>query len=231
MPESSVQSNEFRWTEADAYLFDIDGTLLNTRDLVHWNALNRAMLQVYGVDTTIAGISYHGKTDLGILRAALERAGISNGAFERSLPQALDVVRQHVDQNAEQLVTDVCCAIPEVLARLHRAGKLLAVASGNLESVGWKKVEAAGLRRYFQFGCFSDRDEFRADIFKRAVAEARSRVGQHARVCFIGDTPEDIRAARSAGAQIIAVGTGVYKVNELSALGADACVESCSDLT
>jgi phosphoglycolate phosphatase len=230
MPEDILQPNAFRWTESDVYLFDIDGTLLNTRDLVHWHALNRAMLEVYGVNTTIAGISYHGKTDLGILRAALERAGISNGTFEQKLPLALHVVRQHVSENATQLVTDVCCAIPEILARLHGSGKLLGVASGNLESVGWKKVEAAGLRHYFQFGCFSDRDEFRADIFKRAVAEARSRAGQHAKVCFVGDTPEDIRAARSAGAHIIAVATGVYKADELSLLGADACVASCSDL-
>ena len=49
MPEDLLQPNPFRWTESDAYLFDIDGTLLNTRDLVHWNALNRAMLEVYGV--------------------------------------------------------------------------------------------------------------------------------------------------------------------------------------
>jgi beta-phosphoglucomutase-like phosphatase (HAD superfamily) len=90
------QAFQSRWMDADAYLFDIDGTLLNTRDLVHWNALNRAMLEVYGVDTTIAGISYHGKTDLGILRAALERSGITNGVFAQKLSQALEIVRQHV---------------------------------------------------------------------------------------------------------------------------------------
>src|SRR5438477_12278761 len=95
---ASVRSDQSGWMDADAYLFDIDGTLLNTRDLVHWNALNRAMLEVYGVNTTIAGISYHGKTDLGILRAALDRAGISNGDFEQKLPQALDVVRRHVSE-------------------------------------------------------------------------------------------------------------------------------------
>jgi|SRR6185369_11301129 len=230
MPEISTGTDTFRWMDADAYLFDIDGTLLNTRDLVHWNALNRAMLEVYGIDTTIAGISYHGKTDLGILRAALERAGISSGVFEQRLPLALDVVRRHVNENASQLVVEVCRAIPEILEKLHSSGKLLAVASGNLESVGWKKVEAAGLQRYFRFGCFSDHDEFRADIFKRAVNEARSRSGQQAKVCFIGDTPEDVRAARSAGAHIIAVCTGVYQAEELSVLGADACVASCSDL-
>jgi phosphoglycolate phosphatase len=73
---TSSPSNGFRWTEFEAYLFDIDGTLLVTRDLVHYNALNRAMREVYGVDTTIDDITYHGKTDLGILRAALARAGV-----------------------------------------------------------------------------------------------------------------------------------------------------------
>ena len=223
-------ADTFRWMDADAYLFDIDGTLLNTRDLVHWNALNRAMLEAYGVDTTIAGISYHGKTDLGILRAALERAGITDGAFEKRLPLALDIVRKEVSENARDLVTEVCCAIPEVLENLHRSGKLLGVASGNLESVGWHKVEAAGLRKYFQFGCFSDHQEFRAEIFKRAVHKARAHAGQQAKVCFIGDTPEDVRAARAAGAQIVAVCTGTYQAEELSALNPDACIASCSDL-
>lgn len=55
----------------DAYFFDIDGTLLVTSDLVHWNGLHKAMLEVYGIDTTIEGLLYHGKTDIAILRNAL----------------------------------------------------------------------------------------------------------------------------------------------------------------
>ena len=34
----AIPLNGFRWMEGDAYLFDIDGTLLVTRDLVHRNA-------------------------------------------------------------------------------------------------------------------------------------------------------------------------------------------------
>jgi hypothetical protein len=41
--EASSHPNGFRWMPADAYLFDIDGTLLNTHDQVHYEALNRAM--------------------------------------------------------------------------------------------------------------------------------------------------------------------------------------------
>ena len=37
--------NTFRWDAADAYLFDIDGTLLNSRDGVHYNAFHNAVRQ------------------------------------------------------------------------------------------------------------------------------------------------------------------------------------------
>src|SRR5262249_9597488 len=154
---------------------------------------------------------YHGKTDLGILRAALERVQIMADTFELGLPRALGVVRREVTENAKHLNPEVCEAIPEFLAKLKSAGKLLGVASGNLESVGWQKIPAARLRHYFSFGCFSDECERRTEIFCRAVSEARRRMGSSAQVCFVGDTPEDIRAAREAGAQVIAVCTGIFK--------------------
>ena len=222
--------NGFRWMDADAYLFDIDGTLLITRDGVHRNALHRAMREAYNVDTTIDGIAYHGKTDLGILRAALERVGISGTRFEESLPEALEIVCQDVSVNAKRVTPTLCCAIPDVLVELKAAGKLLGLASGNLESVGWLKVEAAGLRDFFSFGCFSDIHESRADIFRQGVAEVRRRLGESANVYFVGDTPEDIKAARLAESKIIAVCTGIFRADELAVHEPDACVASCAEL-
>jgi len=215
---------------ADAYLFDIDGTLLITRDGVHRNALHQAMLEAYGVDTTIDGIAYHGKTDLGILRAALERFGIPGDRFEANLPAAMEIVRREVSANANLIEPIVCSAIPEVLAELKAAGKLLGVASGNLESVGWLKVEAAGLREFFSFGCFSDHNESRANIFRQGVTEVQRMLGEAAQVCFIGDTPEDIKAARFANSKIVAVCTGIFKAEELACHQPDACVASCAEL-
>ena len=220
----------FRWQAADAYLFDIDGTLLVTRDYVHWNALNHAMLEVYGVDTTIEGIAYHGKTDLGILRAALERSGISGAAFEEKLAPALEVICREVSAHKNDIVAEVCPGIPEVLATLMSSGKLLGVASGNLESVGWQKIAAAGLREFFSFGCFSDRTEMRRDIFCSAVREVKARLGSQATVCFVGDTPEDIKAAKAANAPIIAVSTGIFSLAELQAYSPDLCIDSCAGL-
>jgi len=226
----AIKSNGFRWMNSDAYLFDIDGTLLISRDRVHRNALHQAMREAYGVDTTIDGIAYHGKTDLGILRAALERAGISGDRFDANLPAALEVICREVSANASRITPTVCSAIPQVLRELQAAGKLLAIASGNLESVGWLKVEAAGLRDFFSFGCFSDHHESRADIFRQGVTEAQRRLGEAAQVCFIGDTPEDVKAARLANSKIVAVCTGIFTADELRHYEPDACVASCAEL-
>jgi len=226
----AIKSNGFCWMNADAYLFDIDGTLLISHDRVHRDALHRAMREAYGVDTTIDGIAYHGKTDLGILRVALERVGVPGDRFEASLPSALEIVCREVSANANLITPTACSAIPQVLAELQAAGKLLGLASGNLESVGWLKVEAAGLREFFTFGCFSDHYESRADIFRQGVIEARRRLGESAQACFIGDTPEDIKAARFANSKIVAVCTGIFKADELATHEPDACVASCAEL-
>src|SRR5581483_367243 len=214
---------------ADAYIFDIDGTLLVTRDLVHWNALHQAMVEAYGVDATIEGIQYHGKTDLSILRAALARAGVSDGRFEAGLLRALEIVRREVEANYRDLKPIVCRGVLEMLASLGASGKLLGIASGNLKTVGWRKIEAAGLRRFFSFGCFSDHHESRAEIFRNAVACAAEKRGANPRVCFIGDTPSDIEAARNVGAQILAVASGTFSFEQLNACSPDLCVADCSE--
>lgn len=216
--------------EADVYLFDIDGTLLVTRDLVHWNGLRQAMLEVYGVDTTIAGLAYHGKTDVAILRAALARCGVPDQTFYANLPSALSVICREVSANAAGLIVDVCPSIPQALEQLRDRGKLLGIASGNLEQVGWHKVAAAGLREYFTFGSFGDASEQRSAIFENAVKLARTLAGHGASLCFVGDTPDDIRAARSVKAKIVAVCTGTFTYNELAGHNPDLCCRSCADL-
>jgi len=216
--------------EADAYVFDIDGTLLVTRDLVHWNALYKAMLEAYGVDTTIEGIPYHGKTDIGILRAALERCVVTGPRFEEGLPVALAIICREVAAHTSEICAGACTGIPELLSELQQSGKLLAIASGNLESVGWHKVTAANVRQFFSFGSFGDCREARADIFDHAKSEVQRRIGGNARVCFVGDTPEDVRSARKVGSQVIAVATGTFGFQELNELGPDACCQSCAEL-
>ncbi len=218
------------WATADAYLFDIDGTLLNTRDGIHFHAFRNALRQLFGVDGTIDGVPVHGNTDLGILRAVLRREGIEGDEFEAKLPILIRSMCDEVQRNAANIRVELCPAIPELLARLHAAGKLLGIVSGNLEAIGWAKIEAAALSRYFSFGSFSDRRELRENIFQHGIDEARRILGAEAAVMVIGDTPSDIDAARKVGIPIVSVATGIFPVEQLHALGPDYCVTCCTEL-
>src|SRR6185437_14174981 len=103
------------------------------------------------------------------------------------------------------------------------------VASGNLETVGWHKIEAAGLRDFFSFGFFSDQHESRTQIFANAVKHVNNQLGFAAGICFIGDTPSDVEAAKQVGAQILAVASGTFSLEELAAFSPDLCVSHCGE--
>lgn len=216
--------------KAEAYFFDIDGTLMVSRDLVHWHAMHQAMLEVFGLDANFDGIPYHGKTDPAILRMAVTRHGISESTFHEKLPAALGVVCREVSAHASGLQPAVCPSVPQLLAEIRSLDKLLGVATGNLETVGWHKLTAAGIREFFACGSFGDNFELRTAIFDHAVSTAKHRMGQSATVCFIGDTPDDIQAARKVNAKVVAVGTGIFSAEELARLAPDLCCSSCQDV-
>jgi len=149
--------------------------------------------------------------------------------FESKLPKALAVVGCDVEANWRQIVPEICPSIRQLLQSIRDSGQLIGVASGNLETVGWRKLEAAGLREFFTFGCFSDHCESRVGIFRRAIETATQLLGPQARTCFIGDTPADVQAAKEVGANILAVATGTFSFEELSACSPDLCVSHCGE--
>jgi phosphoglycolate phosphatase-like HAD superfamily hydrolase len=215
---------------ASAYLFDIDGTLVNTRGAVHYFAFKDALRTVLGIDATIDGVPVHGNTDIGILRAVCRLKNVPNGEFEKHLPKIVKMMSEEVIARKAEIIPDICPSIPELLAELERRGKLMGVVTGNFEAIGWAKIEAAGLRQYFSFGSFSDRTERRADIFRNGLAEVGRRLGPGATTFVVGDTPSDISAAKEVGMPIISVATGIYPRDELLALDPDVCVECCTQL-
>jgi phosphoglycolate phosphatase len=228
--ERAFVRSGFRWDAADAYLFDIDGTLLNSRDAVHYFSFHHALRDVLGLEASIDGVPVHGNTDLGILRAVLQRAGLDNAAIDAHIPQIVARMCAEVERNQEQLQPEICPSILDIIAHLRAAGKVLGAASGNLETVGWLKLQKAGLRPMFAFGSFSFPRESRADIFQHGIDLARQRLGRHASVTIVGDTPSDIEAARAVGAPIIALATGIFSFADLMARDPDACFACGTDL-
>ncbi len=220
----------FNWRGFDAYLFDIDGTLLNSRDAVHYEAFLIAMRELYGRAVGLEGVAVHGSTDPIILLAALEQSGICEAEGRAALTAAMARMCAEVEARAEELRPELCGAVPKLLAELKSQGKLLGVTSGNVERIGWAKLKAAGIGEYFSFGSFSDRNETRTEIFRWGAEEARRRLGGEARVCFVGDTPADVAAAKACGFPVIAVATGIFSQVELAKGEPEMCIPDCEAL-
>jgi phosphoglycolate phosphatase len=222
-------ASDFDWRAFDAYLFDIDGTLLTSRDAVHYDAFLSALRHLSGRALNLEGITVQGSTDPIILLDALRLAGLHEAEVRSFLPHAIERMCAEVESRVAELRPELCPAVPELLAELHAAGKVLGVTSGNLEPIGWAKLKAAGIAHYFSFGSFSDRHESRVEIFRWGARRAQE-LHEGARVCFVGDTPADIAAAKACGFPVIAVATGIYSVLELVGGGPELCISACEAL-
>jgi phosphoglycolate phosphatase-like HAD superfamily hydrolase len=218
-----------KWLDADAYLFDIDGTLLNAKGRVHYNAFTSALDRIFGLRTTIDGVRWAGNTDIGILREVLEREGLSAAELDYKLREVIDHMSAEVERNREVVRAEVCPSIGDIVRALHAAGKTLGIVSGNFSRIGWVKVEAAGLREYFSLGFFADQFPTRTEIFRAAIEDIRIRKGPDVRVCVVGDTPSDIQSAKANYVPVIAVATGGFGYEELRAYSPDICLRCCDE--
>ncbi len=220
----------FVWDTQDAYLFDIDGTLLRTRDRIHVDSFASSIHRVTGFEVTLAGVVLHGHTDTGILREAFQRAGIPPEIFEQHTSAILAAMGETVSDQRQSMDLIRMPGVEQALRHLAARGALLGVATGNLEMIGWIKVEQAGLREWFRFGGFSDNFPVRSELIAHAAQKARDLAGSSASICVVGDTPRDIEAAHANHLPVIAVATGRYTFDELNALKPEACTTSLTDL-
>jgi len=220
----------FSWDEQNAYLFDIDGTILRCRDRVHIDSVATSVRRVTGFEITLAGIALQGNTDTGILREACARAGVPADFLEPQISAILDAMCRNVADRRGELKLELMPGIEQTLSHLADRGAILGVATGNLEMIGWIKIEHAGLREYFHFGGFSDHFPIRSELIGHAARKARELAGATARVCVVGDTPRDIEAAHANSLPVIAVATGHSSFETLLEHRPEVCATSLADL-
>lgn len=229
----------FRWDEQRAYLVDIDGTLLRHQDRIHVDSFFESVQKVMGRELVLDGVRLAGNTDPGILRDAFRLASVEEEAWRPHRDDVLKAMCATVAARRGELQPVVMPGVEATLRHLQRRGALLGLATGNLEEIGWIKVENAGLRSWFTFGGFCDRFEARAEMIADAAEQARMLLASTANghgaqaagtVCVIGDTPFDVEAARDNGLPTIAVATGRYSFDDLMEHRPEACASTLEAL-
>src|SRR5438445_3566130 len=101
--------------QADICIFDIDGTLLNSRDAVHYFAFLNAIREIFKVEANTDGIHMHGNTDIGILRAVSQRAGIPPAALDAELSGIITRMCAEVESKSQDLRPELCPSVRQLI--------------------------------------------------------------------------------------------------------------------
>jgi phosphoglycolate phosphatase-like HAD superfamily hydrolase len=198
--------------------WDIDGTLLTTgkAGVPAWEA---AVREVTGREFALSSIRVPGLTDYQIAVRTFELLGVDTDPqtvarmvrrYEELLPESLPRKQGRVLPNVREI-------LDELRGRADVRSYLL---TGNTRGGARAKLTHYGLFDYFPDGAFAEDAGDRSTIAARALELAR-RAGPVAGdgVFVVGDTPHDIHCANAIGARTIAVGTGGYSLEELTAHG------------
>jgi phosphoglycolate phosphatase len=211
-------------------LFDIDGTLVRRAGPHHRQALVDAVRQVTGLETTTEGIPVHGMLDPDILARMMQAGGLDDGAIRGAMAAVIEAAQDLYQESVPDLRDKLCPGVAPLLDRLQGQGIVLALVTGNLTRIGWRKLERAGLNQYFRFGAFGEMAATRGGLVRLAIEQARRQgwIRDAANISFVGDAPQDVMAAKENGIRSIAVRTGITPPEELEACLPDVLLD---DLT
>jgi phosphoglycolate phosphatase-like HAD superfamily hydrolase len=196
--------------------WDIDGTLLTTGK-AGVPAWEQAVRETTGKEFQLSSIRVPGLTDYQIAVRTFEMLGVRTtgdalmrmvARYEELLPSTLPLKQGRVLPNVREIL-ETLRPRPDVRSYL---------LTGNTRGGARAKLTHYDLFQYFPDGAFAEDQGARASIAARAVELAR-RSGPviDDRLFVIGDTPHDVEAANAIGARTVAVATGGYSIEELSA--------------
>jgi phosphoglycolate phosphatase len=212
------------------YLFDIDGTLVDTAG-AGMAALNEATREIFGEEGPPLDLA--GSTDLGVVASihAYFEVEPTRQRFDAYLEIYLVRLRWNLTHGG--FPGRVLGGVPEILAELAiRPGTAVGLLTGNAAGGAAAKMRHFGLDHHFPFGAYgcdhADRNQLGPIALERAALHA-GRSFSPGQTWVIGDTPKDIACAHAIGAKCLAVATGRFTAAELKAHRADRVVETLEE--
>jgi phosphoglycolate phosphatase len=190
-------------------VFDLDGTLVDTApDLIE-------TFNVVFAREGLPSLPFERARNLigGGARRMIERGLQAEG---RSCSRAeIDRLFAHFIQYYSAHIADRSRPFPQVEATLDRLaadGARLAVCTNKLEWLSLKLLDALGLSRRFLAVCGQDTFGIQKpdpEILRRTILKAGGRPD---RAIMVGDSANDINAARAAGVPVVAVDFGYTEI-------------------
>lgn len=195
--------------EKKTLLFDLDGTLLDTYNII----LASMRYTLNG----IAGKSYSDHELMSMVGTPLfdQMLKFGDGGEERAA-ELTAIYRQHNDTIHDEGVS-VFEGLPAVLEQLESRGYRMGIVTSKRHHMAMRGLEVCGIERFFELVIGSD-DWPEHKPQPGPVLHGAVLMGAKPEACFyIGDSPFDIQAGNSAGCTTIAVTWGMFGAVELAA--------------
>jgi phosphoglycolate phosphatase len=199
-----------------ALLWDIDGTLLNTKGVAA-KQLIESFREVTGKESSILPGQYSGFTDYEIVLELLQGSGLipEIKTAEEILIHYGSRLLTRLLENPPQLLADIQKVFEEtaILAHIEHF-----IGTGNSSLGAASKITASGLNDYF------DTDSFFVSAPTRVSRDSVIRTAAKSikiPTLLIGDSDRDILSAQKNNIRVLAVATGHHKIEELKMLSPD----------
>lgn len=196
-------------------IWDIDGTLIQGRGIGR-RAMDKAFLELYGINNGFDGIDMAGRLDALILKDAYSFHGIKDAESKDYFETYCKHLRNEID------ILSVPIDAPGILKLMEKLsapnGFYNVLGTGNLEAAARIKLAKHNMNSFFPTGGFGDREAERWEIIGDAIENAQKHYGIDFRkqnTYVIGDTPKDMECGIKLGIKSIGVATGTYSVEEL----------------
>lgn len=202
-------------------LFDNDGTLVDTHDLI-LESFRYTLKAVLGAEPSDEEIMRGVGTPLAAQMATFS----DNRQIQEEL---LRVYREHNHAHHDQTIA----AFPGVvdgLARLHDRGIVIGVVTAKMHALAWHGLEIVGAAPYLS--CLIGADDCALSKPDPApIAQAVTLLGLAPEEClYVGDSPYDIQAGNAAGCITVAVLWGMFSEGVLQAENPAHVITSFSEL-
>lgn len=204
-----------------AVIFDLDGTLVDTNELIvqsFQHVARRYLGRVLDPEREIH------PTFGEPLRDTLARWRPAD------LDEVVAEYRRFNLEHHDDLVRPIPGAVA-VLSELRRCGVGVAVATSKLSPTAWRGLRVTGLDRYVQALVGAD-DTTRLKPDPEPIWLALRRLGEPPPLpaAMVGDSPHDLRAAHAAGLRAFAVGWSVFPRERLLGERPEAVLAGLSEL-
>jgi 2-phosphoglycolate phosphatase len=199
-----------------AVLFDIDGTLLDTRDA--WiAAFDAGLATIHRASLAGAVAAQWIGTPIEVIYA--ERCGLSGDDLTKAVRRFQQVEAESVREGMRPYP-----GVREALASLDRWK--LAVVTNKRRDTAVEALRVAGLLAFFVLVLGGDSVSRKKPSPEPVLQAAVGLSVQAAECAVVGDTENDVRAAKDAGALSIGVTWGYGTRARLEAAGVDYLIET-----